>query len=113
MTHERTNVSSPLGEPEPPTGCLVRVLWMVIGQGALAILAFTLLRQSPWSFSVRDVAFWLIVGLVIAARYVDVTRFDGRTANGEPATLRDFRRHTIGLVLVCGAVWTFAHSVSW
>ena len=40
-----------------------------------------------------DAAVLITVGLMIGARRVDITRFGGRTSDGEPATLSDWRRH--------------------
>jgi hypothetical protein len=86
---------------------------MVGGVFALLVATFSLLRHEPWTFSYRDASFWGIAALLIVTRYVDVSRFSGRTASGEPATSKDFATYAIGLLVVAASIWTLAQSVQW
>lgn len=102
--------SSPQAPSHESPGCLatlVRLSWLVLGNGALALLA--LLIAQAGRFSVRDVLYWGVVVAMIALRHLDVTRLHGRTASFEPATLRDWRRYTARLLLVATAAWAAAH----
>jgi hypothetical protein len=90
-----------------PAGCLLRLFWMAIGNLALFMIAILIIQRR--SFSAFDMAYWLIVVALIVVRYVDITRFDGRTASAEPATLRHFRRYALGLLVSAGSVWTGVH----
>jgi hypothetical protein len=49
--------------------------------------------------------------LTIAARRVDITRWQGTTASGEPATLAHWRRYAATVVLVAAAACVVAHMV--
>lgn len=40
--------------------------------------------------------------------YVDIVRYQGMTADGEPATTVHFRRYVLMLIVVSAAVWTAA-----
>lgn len=107
------NVSSspnPPAEPNTytqPAGCLLRMFWMAAGNLALFLMVVLIVQRR--GFSILDGVYWLIVAALIAARYVDITRFDGLTASAEPATRRDLGRYALGLVVAATAVWLVAH----
>ena len=103
-------------ETSPATtgyGCLFRLFWMVFGSGILLFLWFFILSHSGTFFSLFDTAFGATVALLIAVRYVDITRLNGQTASGEPATLAHWRRYTFGLVLFGAAAWAAAHAIAY
>jgi hypothetical protein len=111
-----TPVFSPeRGDNSQPTttvaGCLVQLAWHILGASALLIVWITILRGSRWSIGVKDGVYWAVVLGMIVARYVDVSRMNGRTTAGQPATLRDVRRYAWLLLLVAAVAWTFAQSV--
>ena len=100
--------------PEPSqsvAGCLIQLAWSLGGAGALVVLAVTISRGPPWSFTVKDVLYWTAVLGMIAARHVDVVRYHGRTTTGEPATARDVRVYALGLLLGAGVLWCLAQFV--
>ena len=80
---------------------------MAFGNVALALVAVFIARAG--SFSRLDVLFWAFVGALVVARYVDVTRLDGLTADGQPASLRHWRRYSGALVAIAAGVWALAH----
>ena len=92
---------------EQPQGCLLRLFWMAFGNLALVMIAIVIVRQQR--FSVLDVAFWLIVIAAAVARLVDIKHFDGRTVEGEPATMIHFRRYAWRLPVVAAILWSAAH----
>ncbi len=96
---------------EPVSGCLVRLGWLVGGVVMLLVLTITISQEPPWTLTAKDVAFWAVVGIVVALRYIDVKRFRGRTMEGEPATVRHVVRYAIGLVGASALLWTLAQSV--
>ena len=99
--------------PARQTGCLagiVRIIWLVVGNAALLLL--TILITERRSLSGLDIAFWAIVVALILLRYIDITRLNGLTANGEPASLQDWRRYVLLLLLIAGGVWVLAHGIT-
>ena len=99
----------------PPTqtgflGLMVRLIWMLFGNAALALLAVHIAQAG--SFSMVDVLFWAVVVVMVGVRYIDVTRFGGLTAEGEPATLRHWRRYTGYLLAASAGLYTLAHAVA-
>lgn len=59
--------------------------------------------------STLDLVVWLGVVLTIAARWVDITRRQGMTASGEPATLAHWRRHAVILIVAAAVGSALAH----
>jgi hypothetical protein len=122
MTESRLGAERPSAERAPSaapsgiqtastTGCLVRLFWMGPGNLALFYFAGIISRLPSWTLTWRDVAFWSAVAALIGARYFDVARFEGLTAQGEPATVRHFRRYAVWTILIALAFWLSAQSV--
>lgn len=113
MRDAKPNPPDPIAqraEYDRPGGCLLRLLWMAFGNLALVMIAIVIIERRD--FSAVDVAYWLVVVVLVVARYLDITRFAGRTASDEPATMRHFRRYALGLLVSAAAVWTGAHVLS-
>ena len=105
VTHARK------GEPLPATACLVRLGWLAGGNILLTSVAILIARSERWTLTAKDVAFWLILALAVALRYVDWRRFSATTADGEPATPHDLRRYAAVLVGTWSALWGLAQAV--
>jgi hypothetical protein len=95
-------------------GCLLRVYWML---GGVAVFMFSGLwiavsSDSAW-FCAIDVLFGAGLFSAILARYLDICHFNGTKATGEPATMNDWRRYAILMLVVGCAVWGLAHGVAW
>ena len=105
MATDRTEHAA-RSEYQNPAGCLARLVWMGFGNIALVMSALLVFKSS--GSSIADLAFWLTVGLLTGARYVDIVRYQGLTVEGEPATTAHFRRYTLMLVLVSAVLWTAA-----
>jgi hypothetical protein len=82
---------------------------MGLGNIALVMAALGIYKSAGWS--IADVAFWLIVGLLVGARYLDIARYQGVTVEGEPATTAHFRRYALILLVVSAAVWAAARAL--
>jgi hypothetical protein len=91
------------------TGCLVRLCWLLLGNVAILIAArfIALHKESFWSLT--DFVFWIIVTGMIGARYLDINKFDGLTATGEPASLKHWKIYSILLIAISLVVWGLAH----
>lgn len=87
--------------PTPLTALALRVFWMMLGPAALFALAVAVaLQRGSWMVYAGYVA---AVVLVVAARHLDISRYDGQTDTGEPATMEHFRRYATRLVLIAAA----------
>ncbi len=96
--------------PASPAGCLLRLVWMLLGNFVLAIVLIAIAQDvgDGW-FSRLDALFWLVVAATIVARYADIAHFQGRTADNQPADLGHWRRYTLSLLAIVTAAWVGAH----
>jgi hypothetical protein len=93
---------------------MFRMFWMALGNLALFFCAvFAARRPAP---SALDALYVGLVAALLVVRYLDITRFHGLTADGEPATLAHWRRYTLTLIPIAAALWAFlrfAHARGW
>jgi hypothetical protein len=104
--------SPQVSPPAESMGCiagLVRITWLLFGNVVPFFLAVFIAQRS--GFSALDLFFWAAVAGLILLRYVDITRLGGLTGDGEPATLRHWRRYSLRLLLIFAVVWALAHLV--
>lgn len=92
-------------------GALARIGWMVVGSITMLSLAMSIASQPAWSFAVRDAVFWGVTLATGIVRYIDVTKLDGQTANGNRATTKDLRQYLISLAAIACLMWVGAQSV--
>lgn len=103
-----------VAQPESSSSCLgalLRAVWMLLGTGVLLFLTISIgINKLPW-FHPIDLVFWLVLIATILARLLDIIRFSGRTANGEKATMKDWRDYSllVGGIFIVG--WLAAHSI--
>lgn len=91
----------------PLTALALRVVWIILGPAMLFALAM-LIVQHRGSWMV-EVGYGAALVLVLTARYVDISRFDGTTDTGEPATMEHFHRYAVRLILIAAALWGLVH----
>lgn len=82
---------------------------MAFGNIALVMAALWIYKSAGWS--IADFAFWLIVSLLIGARYIDIVRYKGTTIQGEPATMAHFKRYVLIVLMAGAAVWAVARAL--
>lgn len=109
MADVRKERTSPQPEYQSQAGCLPRLFWMGFGNIALVMAALSVYKSAGWSLA--DLAFWLVIGTLIGARYIDIVRYAGTTAHGEPATMAHFKRYVLMLLAAGAAVWTVARAL--
>jgi hypothetical protein len=87
----------------------LRLFWMIAGNAIIfGSLATIVVNEIAFPAPI-DVVVWLAVALTLAARHLDITRYQGTTGTGEVATLADWRRHAVILVLVTALGFVVAH----
>lgn len=92
-----------------PTGCLpllLRLTWLLIGNFVLLLCAVQVAKGS--SGLALDAAFFGVALALIGLRYVDIAFFNGRTTDGEPATLADWRRYAALMGVLAIGLWALA-----
>lgn len=97
------------GQYDSLSGCLLRLFWLMLGNVLLALAILQILFSRPPFFSGVDGFFWLVVGVMIAARFLDLSYFSRTRADGQPATATDGWRYVVILVVAAAIVWMVAH----
>jgi hypothetical protein len=90
---------------------LVRLYWMLLGNMAVAVSAAAV-ASAPAAPSPADAVLGASILSLIAVRYADIAYLDGATAEGEPATIADFRRYAAGVAGVGLALWIAATAIA-
>ena len=72
-------------------GCLIRLFWMIVGNALLFFCAMAIAQGGSSLFAPIDALFWILVGSLLIARYVDIQYFNGLTGDGAAATMADWR----------------------
>lgn len=89
----RRRKSPPAQAPTSPVGALLRVFWLMVGNIVVYVTWIAIVFTTAPLPSLLDVVVWLTVLAMIVARRIDIVRYAGRTMDGEPATLADWRRY--------------------
>ncbi len=84
---------------------LGRVTWMFFGPMLLVLTAVALATGGTRSVSFTDLVYFLVLGAILAGRWVEFRWGDPQTAAGEPATPQMLLRYTVMMSLVGVAVW--------
>jgi hypothetical protein len=93
-------------------GCLIRLLWMVVGNLVLVLAAVNIHHHGGgFQLTAADAVFWCAALLLPAIRYIDIRSFSGRTADNQPATMAHWARYSIVLLAISLAVWGAAHLI--
>ncbi|MBN1612705.1 MAG: hypothetical protein JW940_39140 [Polyangiaceae bacterium] len=87
------------------------MFWLAWGNAALLFAAGFVAKQAPWTLTRTDALYWSLVAALISTRYLDITRFRGLTANGEPATIRHWLRYAPKLTGIAAGIWTAGQAV--
>jgi hypothetical protein len=94
--------------PESSGGCLsivVRLTW-IFGVSLLVFGAIFIIQGNAPGLA--DIIFWLIALGLISARYVDIRYLKGETADNKPATLKNWRRYSLILLIGAGLLYILA-----
>ena len=104
--------NTPTSPPPAPSGCLLRLIWTLAGNAAIYLALATIAATSPPLPSSLDYVVVVTLILMLAARWLDITRYDGRTIHDEPATSRHWRRYMVMLGSTTLAAWSLAHLIA-
>lgn len=85
-----------------------RLTWMFFGPMLLVIVAFGIARKEQGFLSFADLAYFAVLGAMLAGRWVEFRCGDPQTADGEPATPEHLRRHTLAVSVIGLPVWGVA-----
>jgi hypothetical protein len=100
----------PPKSPENELGCLLRIYWMILGNVLLVAAAYKI-AQTEGELTLVDLVYWLFVVSLITARHVDIRFLRGGTSEGQPATMRDWRRYALRVLAISATLWLVAHGL--
>ena len=91
-----------------PAGCLLRLVWTLAGNSIVYLALITIAVRATPLPSVLDAVVWVTTGLMLLARWLDISRFNGRTITDEPATMSHWRRYAVLVIGVTLGAWLLA-----
>lgn len=103
--------TEPVGASHNGAAVLIRLGWMLGGTLMMLIAGFTIASTPQWTFGLSDAVFWFGALFAVVLRYWDIRRFQGQTANGDPATMAHFARYLATIAVVALSGWFTAQSV--
>ena len=89
-------------------GCLLRMYWMLLGNALVALFAYAIAGKGGL-ITAMDIFYWLGAASLSIARYVDIRFLGGKTAEGEPATMKHWQRYSSRLLAAALIVWLVIH----
>ena len=92
-------------------GCFLRFFWMIVGNAILVFCVVSMVKGRSSLLGLEDAFYWSLVGCLLAARYADIQYFKGQTADGEPASMVDWRRYAVRVGIVSVGLWLVAHAI--
>ena len=94
--------------PSAPAGCLLRLVWTLVGNSIVYLALITIAVKAIPLPSYLDAVVWVTTGLMLLARWFDITRFNGRTITDEPATMSHWRWYATLVIGVTLGAWLLA-----
>jgi hypothetical protein len=91
----------------------LRVYAMMIGHLVLLYWAVVIPQSRSACVGTADAFYWATVGILLLARHVDIQYLQGRTADGGPASLADWRHYAVFLLVVSTTLWLFVNAVAY
>jgi hypothetical protein len=104
-------VQEPNTQEPAQAGFALRLFWMMFGHAIVFASLATIVVDELAFPTIADAVVWLTVALMIVVRRVDITRAQGTTATGEPATLAHWRNYAVTLICAVGVASVFAHAL--
>jgi hypothetical protein len=93
-------------------GCLVRVLWMAVGNLILVLAAINIAQNhAGFTLTATDAVFALTVLCLPVVRLIDIRYFCGKTADSQPATMAHWSRYTATVLGASLVLWLIVHSI--
>lgn len=102
----------PAAQTTPLRSILCRITWMFVGPLLLVAATIAVAAKRNGWVSFADVAFFLVLGAMLAGRWFEFRLGDPQTATGERATRQDLRRYALVMVALGLGVWGAATLVA-
>lgn len=99
-------LSERAAQPHTPVSMLIgHLAWLAVGPISLVGAAIAVLsRKGEW-FTPFDLAFPLVIILMVGGRYLEQKTGHATTSTGEPSTWENFERYTKKAIPIVIVVW--------
>ncbi|MEW6087598.1 MAG: hypothetical protein AB1498_04780 [bacterium] len=101
MKNKSNNTSS--------TGFLIRLYWMIIGNFTTILLAVQIAANNPKSIMLFNVFYLLNTICLVILRYIDIRYLNGLTIESEPATIKDWKKYSVKLIIFSLVLWIIVY----
>ena len=103
----------PTEKYDSPLGFMARLFWMLVGNAILFFTTIFILTNQGKMFNAADVVFGITVALLVLTRYIDIKLLGGLTVTDKPASMANWRKYTIFLLIGSTAVWVLSHAINY
>ncbi|NUM37309.1 MAG: hypothetical protein HUU50_22425 [Candidatus Brocadiae bacterium] len=100
------NLSQNTNQEAELSGCFVHLFWSLVGNFILILCLVLIFKKG---FGAIDIVYWVTVGFMLIARYVDFKKFQGVTLEGKESTIQDWKKYRILLLGVSLLLWAGIH----
>ena len=90
---------------------MVQLAFFIILIELIFIILLLIIFGSQGARNVLDGVFWLVVAGLILIRYIDIKVFHEQSDDNKPATLKEWLRYSVGLILMAGFFWVVALAI--
>lgn len=108
---KQTGVEPVSGSFQNIVPLVLRIFWMLVGNFILLIACLYILNENIVGFTWLDALFWITLALALTARYIEITCYQGRKADGEPASRAHWVRYALILTAIAAAGWLAVHGI--
>jgi hypothetical protein len=105
--------NQPAEKYDNPLSLLARLFWMMVGNAILFFTTIFIFTNQGKMFNVADVVFWITVAALVLTRYIDVKFLGGMTVTDKPASMANWRKYTMFLLICSAAVWVISHAINY
>ena len=105
--------NQPAEKYDNPLSLLARLYWMLVGNMTLFILTVFIVMNKGKQFNAVDVVFGIIVASLLLTRYIDIKFLGGFTTTDKPASMADWRKYAIFLLIGSMVVWGLSHAINY
>ena len=108
-TNPRSDSETRVGEISSGTVLLGRMVWVMIGPGALLFIVYAIVTSAGGWFGAADAAYGAVVALMVGGRWIEQRSGAAMTVTGERATVEHFKRYVRILLPGAAGVWVAAN----
>ncbi len=108
-TNPESDNDVPVRETGSGSAALSRLMWMLFGPMLLCVITYGIVTSGSGWLTTRDVAYVVVVALMVGGRRWEHRSGAALTATGEPATKEHLTRYVRILLPLAAGIWVLAN----